>query len=140
MTKKTDTSNQTLPKSLWKFYFQYAAKPMIWFLGAWAFLAIVWDIGNSTWWPMSQRKIVELFENGITGAGFFEHGLWTIALIICAFLMFDVMCTVQEYMSAHWRPLARKRISETLTNYVHTQSMSFFNNRIPGKLTAKSIM
>lgn len=137
MTKKTDTSNQTLPKSLWKFYFQYAAKPMIWFLGAWAFLAIVWDIGNSTWWPMSQRKIVELFENGITGAGFFEHGLWTIALIICAFLMFDVMCTVQEYMSAHWRPLARKRISETLTDYIHTQSMSFFNNRIPGKINSQ---
>ena len=126
-----------LPKSLWRFYFRYAAKPMLWFIIAWALLAIVWDIGNSTWWPISQQKIVALFENGIGGPGFFEHALWTIGVIIWLFLVFDVMSAVQEQMAAHWRPLAKKNISETLTNYVHNQSIAFYHNRIPGKINSQ---
>lgn len=68
--KKTGGKEQALPKSLWRFYVRYAAKPMMWFLIAWMFLFISWDIANSTWWPMSQQKIVALFENGVTGDGF----------------------------------------------------------------------
>ena len=58
---------KALPKSLWRFYFQYAARPMLWFLLAWAILFIVCDIASSTWWPISQQKIVALFEDGIAG-------------------------------------------------------------------------
>ncbi len=135
--KKTGGKEQALPKSLWRFYVRYAAKPMMWFLIAWMFLFISWDIANSTWWPMSQQKIVALFENGVTGDGFFTHALWTIGIIIWLFLVFDVMNTVHEQMAAHWRPLARKNISETLTNYVHSQSITFYNNRIPGKINSQ---
>ena len=133
LSKKVDSKGQVLPKSLWRFYFIYAAKPMLWFLIAWAFLAIVWDIGNSTWWPMSQQKIVALFENGVGGDGFFTQALWTIGIIIWLFLIFDLMCTVHQQMYARWRPISRKNISETLTNYIHNQSISFYNNKIPGK-------
>ena len=135
--KKTSTGNEILPKSLWKFYFKYAAKPMRWLLVTWALLFIVWDIANSTWWPMSQQKIVALFENGIGGDGFFEHGLITIGIIISLFLVFDLMNTVHEQMAAHWKPRAKKNISETLTNYVHSQSITFYNNRIPGKINSQ---
>ncbi|MBP5707550.1 MAG: ABC transporter ATP-binding protein [Alphaproteobacteria bacterium] len=126
-----------LPKSLWRFYFRYAAKPILGLIVAWALLAIVWDIGNSTWWPISQQKIVALFENGVGGPGFFEHALWTIGLIIGLFLVFDIMNTIEERMSAHWRPTAKKNISEALTNYVHNQSIAFYNNRIPGKINSQ---
>ena len=128
---------KALPKSLWRFYFRYAARPMLWFIIAWALLTIVWDIGNSTWWPISQQKIVALFENGIVGTNFFANALWTIGIIIWVFLVFDLMSAVQEQMAARWRPLARKNISETLTNYVHSQSISFYNNRIPGKINSQ---
>ena len=136
-SKKINSIKQVLPKSLWRFYFIYAAKPMLRFIIAWAFLAIVWDIGNSTWWPMSQQKIVALFENGIAGEGFFTHALWTIGIIIWLFLIFDLMHTVHQQMYAHWKPLSRKNISETLTTYIHSQSISFYNNRIPGKLNSQ---
>ncbi|MBR4475672.1 MAG: ABC transporter ATP-binding protein [Alphaproteobacteria bacterium] len=128
---------KALPKSLWRFYFQYAARPMLWFLLAWAILFIVCDIASSTWWPISQQKIVALFEDGIAGPGFFKYALWTIGIIIWVFLVFDVMTAVHEQMAARWRPFARKSISETLTNYIHSQSISFYNNRIPGKMNSQ---
>ena len=128
---------KALPKSLWRFYFRYAARPMLWFLIAWAILFIVCDIASSTWWPISQQKIVALFEDGITGPGFFKHALWTIGVIIWVFLVFDIMMMVHEQMSARWRPFARKNISETLTNYIHSQSIAFYNNRIPGKMNSQ---
>ena len=136
-SKNKDSKELILPKSLWRFYFKYAVKPMLWFLVAWAFLAIVWDIGNSTWWPMSQQKIVALFENGVGGDGFFTHALWKIGIIIWLFLVFDFMYTIQQQMYARWRPISRKNISETLTNYIHNQSISFYNNKIPGKLNSQ---
>lgn len=126
-----------LPKSLWKFYLKYAARPILKLIIPWMILFIVWDIANSTWWPISQQKIVALFENGVIGDGFFTNALWTIGLIIGLFLVFDIMNTIHEQMAAHWRPLSRKNISETLTKYVHSQSISFYNNRIPGKINSQ---
>ena len=126
-----------LPKSLWGFYFKYAMRPMCWYIGAWAILFIVWDIANSTWWPTSQRKIVALFESGVAGEGFLPHALLTVGLVIGLFLVFDVMNTIQEQMVAHWRPKAKKNISEVMTGYIHTQSIGFYNNKIPGKINSQ---
>lgn len=133
---KTDKL-QTLPRSLFRFYLKYISKGLLGFIAFWAILAIFNDIIDSTWWPMSQRKLVALFENGIVGHDFFEYGLHTILYIIGVFLVLDIIRAITERMSAHWMPRVRKEISTVLTNYVHRQSITFYNNTIPGKINSQ---
>lgn len=107
-------------------------------LSLWFVLFISFDLLNSTWWPISQRKIIALFEAQIpAGMDFVAYAAPTILLIIGVFLFCDILDGLQNTVSARWRPRAQENISEALNDYVHHQSMSFFTGRIPGKINSQ---
>lgn len=129
---------KNLPKTLFGFYFKFGFKPLWKILTGWFLLFIIYDLCNSTWWPIAQKKIIALFENPIPqNEDFIHYAAPTIILIIGLFLLFDVMDGIQNTMSSRWRPKAQENISETLNNYVHQQSMNFFTQRIPGKINSQ---
>ena len=126
------------PKTLLGFYFKFGFKPLWKILTGWFILFTIYDISNSTWWPIAQKKIIALFENPFpANTDFISYAAPTVILIIGLFLLFDIMNSVENAMASRWRPKAQENISETLNNYVHHQSMNFFTQRIPGKINSQ---
>ena len=128
----------TFPKTLLGFYFKYGFKPLWKILSIWFVLFIIFDLLVSTWWPISQKKIIALFESQIPpGMDFIAYAAPTILLIVGVFLIADTLDGIQNIMSSRWRPKAQENISEALNDYIHHQSMNFFSERIPGKMNSQ---
>jgi ABC-type multidrug transport system fused ATPase/permease subunit len=126
------------PKTLLGFYFKFGFKPLWKILTGWFLLFVVYDLINSTWYPISQQKIIALFENQIpTGVDFVTYTAPTILLVIGIFLICNTMDGIQSTLSSRWRPKAQENISEALNDYIHHQSMNFFTGRIPGKMNSQ---
>ena len=125
---------QTLPKSLWGFYFKCGARghwPML------IFWALVFVLANfaELFWPISQRWTIAIFEAEVpAGMTLLEHAMPTILLILGIMLVFDVLHLLNNILRSRWRPIVHNQISEVLNDYVHSQSMRFWTGGMSGKV------
>lgn len=127
-------SRTALPKSLWKFYFKYAARGYLWLLVVWALFAMV-GAADRVLQPIMQGWVVGLFETGVpAGMNFLTFALPTIALITAINVGMSGCLVMQMWIMNHLQPTIDRRISEILTTYVHGQSMSFWTGRMAGQI------
>ncbi len=126
--------NSELPKSLWKFYFKYAVP------GSWGAI-IAWAIAffivamDGVLFPNFQRWFIALFENPVPeGTTFIAHALPTIGLIVFLLLLIDLAALLRGVFHARWSPMVSNRIWTDLSDYVHSQSISFWTGRMAGKV------
>lgn len=123
-----------LPKSLWKFYFKYAARGYLWLLVVWALFAMV-GAADRVLQPIMQGWVVGLFETGApAGMNFLTFALPTIALITAINVGMSGCLVMQMWIMNHLQPTIDRRMSEILTTYVHGQSMSFWTGRMAGQI------
>lgn len=127
-------SRTELPKSLWKFYFKYAARGYLWLLVVWALFAMV-GAADRVLQPIMQGWVVGLFETGApAGMNFLTFALPTIALITAINVGMSGCLVMQMWIMNHLQPTIDRRMSEILTTYVHGQSMSFWTGRMAGQI------
>ena len=133
MSKSINT-NAVLPKSLWKFYFKYAVPGSWGALIAWAIFFFIASM-DGVLFPNFQRWFIALFENPVpAGTTFMSHALWTIGLIVALLLVIDISALLRGIFHARWSPIISNRIWTDLSDYVHSQSISFWTGRMAGKV------
>ena len=133
MSKFINT-NTVLPKSLWKFYFKYAVPGSWGALIAWAIFFFIASM-DGVLFPNFQRWFIALFENPVpAGTTFMSHALWTIGLIVALLLVIDISALLRGIFHARWSPIISNRIWTDLSDYVHSQSISFWTGRMAGKV------
>ncbi len=133
----TVKSTRTLPKSLWGFYFRYTGR------GYWG-LIILWGIMglftafDRVFQPLFSSWIVAIFETPVPdGMTLIQHAIPTILLITGINLAVTAMGTMQSWIANHWVAKTKRNTSETLTNYVHSQSMQFWVGRMAGSINSQ---
>ena len=85
--------------------------------------------------PNFQRWFIALFENPVpAGTTFMSHALWTIGLIVALLLVIDISALLRGIFHARWSPIISNRIWTDLSDYVHSQSISFWTGRMAGKV------
>lgn len=134
--KQSKSGMTNMPKTLYGFYAKHIFRKMHWLIIALVFSRIMVGMDNILW-PMYQKWIVAMFEDAPVGVDLMKWCLPTIVLIFGLDLMFNVFWTVAKWLVAILRPRASREISETLTDYVHTQSISFWVNRMAGQVHSR---
>lgn len=133
--KNTDkiVKNTGLPRSLWRFYLG-SMKNLKWIVIAWAVIILVRTIANIAW-PYTQKLVVSIFEQPVTGQSEFLWNAMPIVLLIVGLNMFmSVMVVLSMFTYFRWSPHINRHMSERLTAYVHGQSMSFWTGRMAGQV------
>ncbi len=131
------SSNQALPKSLFRFYMKYAVRENLWLLFWWS-LVFIWGMTGRVWWPLSQRWIVSLFENAPSDAStFFAQAIPLIIFIAGMEMSYTLARTLRGMLHSRWEPKTRNRMSDVLLTRVHQQSMSFWTGRMPGQINSQ---
>lgn len=116
----------------------HAARPHALMLGAWALIFTVSGIAHDIATPLMQEWFVSLFETDVpSGITFVRFALPTIFGIVAIWAAIDVCEIIQSVLMARWRPNIQNRLSEVLNDYIHSQSMSFWNSSMPGKIAAQ---
>ena len=125
-----------MPKTLLGFYTK------IIFRGVWWFVISVWFLRllvgfDSVLWPMYQRWIVAMLENVPSGTNLIKWCLPTILMITIINLCMSSIVLLRSWITSRLGPQVNRKISETLTDYVHSQSMSFWINRMAGQVYSR---
>lgn len=126
-----------LPKSLWKFYTQYGIKNYGSLL-VWWMIATFASLAGGIIWPNIERWIVALFEKPMPdGASFLRYALPTIIFITLLNMFMTVSALIEQTLWSHTDPNIKNQVSETLTTYVHKQSMRFWVGRMSGSINSQ---
>ncbi len=138
MSKKTSGAMGVMPKSLLRFYLKYGARGHWPLLIAWMVAATVAAAGNVIF-PLTERWFIQLFEAApqASVAAFVTFALPTILLILGLNMLASGSMTLRGMFHARWSPITRNQISETLVDFMHTQSMSFWVGRMSGKVNSQ---
>ncbi len=137
MANKKSNGVRTLPKSLLGFYLRYTGRGYWWLIGIWAVLmfAVAFDRVLS---PLFNSWVVAIFETPVApGQTLLQHAMPTILLITGINIGLTILYTLRDWASNHWIPKVQRNTSETLTNYVHNQSMSFWMGRMAGSINSQ---
>ena len=136
-TKKQDTQNLVLPKSLWKFYFKYAVPGSWGALLAWAVVFLI-TVSNNVLFPYFERWFVALFETPVpAGMNFVQYAMPTILLIVGLNIFMSICTILRGMFFARWVPQIYNRTGAVLTDYVHSQSMAFWTGRMAGQVNSQ---
>ena len=128
----------TLPKTLWGFYYNYGFNNLKSLLFLWMVVFFFVSIADGVLYPNFQRWVIALFENPVPeGVSLVRYALPTILLITILNLFSTISNLIQSTVSAHTQPIIRNQISETLTIYTHQQSMSFWGNKMSGSINTQ---
>lgn len=133
---KNSGTNSALPKTLFGFYAKNVFRKMRWLLvGIFITKAIV--SFDNILWPLYQRWIVAMLENAPSGVNLIKWCLPTILLIFGLDMVLNIFATLRTWFIDIFRPRAARTISEVLTDYVHTQSLSFWTSRMAGQIHSR---
>ncbi|MBR5903999.1 MAG: ABC transporter ATP-binding protein [Alphaproteobacteria bacterium] len=139
MKSKKETSENiiSLPKSLWAFYWKYGMKGQKLKALGW-YLSVMLAFSGGFIFPMMERWIVDIFEKPLpAGMGLLEHATPTIILIIVLNMMMTIASILQATFRSHLLPYIKRQVSEVMTTYIHNQTMSFWVNRMSGKINSQ---
>ena len=126
-----------LPKSLWQFYTKYGIKNYKFLLICWM-ISVFAVLAGGIIWPYIERWIVALFENPVpAGISFIKYALPTVILITVLNMFMTVSSLLEQTLASHTFPGIKNQVSETLTSYVHQQSMHFWVGRMSGSINSQ---
>ena len=129
-----DKNITSLPKSLLKFYLQYAFHGYWWTIFIWALFALVVSFDNVLF-PFYQKWLVATLETPIpAGMSWLQHILPTIILIVCLDVTLMTCMLLRWTFFMRWSPQVANKISVILTNYTQNQSLAWWVSRLPGKV------
>lgn len=135
--KQTNKNANNLPATLWGFYLRYAFRGH-YLLICTSFILILLVSFDRIVQPLAQQWTVAIFENApAPGQSFIEHALPTILLIIVLNLAVTLTATLRDWTFSIRNPSIHRRISEFLTAYVHSQSMTFWTGRMAGQVNSQ---
>ena len=134
--KKSEKSLTGMPKTVVGFYTRYI------FHGVWWLLITVWFLRfliglDSVLWPTYQRWIVAMLENAPKDVDLIKWCLPTVLLITILNLATSSIVLLRNWAQAWLGPRVSRKISESLTDYVHSQSMVFWVNRMAGQVYSR---
>ena len=134
--KKSELNLNKMPKTVIGFYKQFIFKGLWWLLiSVWA---IQFLIGfDSVLWPTYQRWIVAMLENAPKDVNLIKWCLPTVLLITFLNLATSSLVLLRRWGQSYLGPRVTRKISETLTDYVHSQSMVFWVNRMAGQVYSR---
>ena len=131
--KQSNHANANMPKTLLGFYFKKC------FPGLYKYIILFMVLrflsgSNLVIWPYVERWAVAMLEGAPMGTAIFFHVLPTVAVIV--FLLFSISGSfvIRQHIESILTPYMNRRIQTVLTDYVHTQSMSFWINRMAGSI------
>ena len=132
--KESETQNNILPKSMWRFYMRYAIPGSVGAMIVWAIAFFIVSM-DGVLFPNFQRWFIALFENPVpAGMTFMQHALPTIITIVVLLLLIDISMLLRDMFYSRWGPVTQNRIWIKLSDYVYNQSMSFWTGRMAGKV------
>ncbi len=134
MTKLMQFEN--MPKTIMGFYLHYAIRKMPLLLLAVVLCKTIMGFDNVLW-PLYQRWIVAMLENVPSGMNLMKWCAPTILLIFSLDMGLNIFALLRNWSIDVFRPKAARQMSETLTDYVHLQSMSFWTNRMAGEIYSR---
>lgn len=135
-TKKS-ADTMALPSSLWAFYREYAVRGFRKILSIWVFMLMV-NYLCDVFMPYMERLVIQIFENAPSvSVNLLKYALPTILLAVMVQIMSSSTWLVENTLWSHSEPKIKQRISETLTNYVHKQSMSFWTSKMAGSVNSQ---
>ncbi len=127
----------SLPKSLWRFYMNYALKNYKFLLICWMIAVLIMYSGGVIW-PNFQRWVVALFEKPVPdGMSFIAYAMPTIILITILNMVMTASQLIRDVISSHFWPRLDNQISDILTTYTHRQSMSFWSGKMSGSINSQ---
>ena len=133
LTKFADITS--LPKSLWRFYWEYGFNNYKSLLLLWMLAFLFVSLGDGVFFPNFQRWVVAIFESPIPeGVSLLQHAMPTIILITVINVILTIGLLIHLTVSSRIQPVMRNKISETLTGYTYQQSMSFWANKMSGSI------
>lgn len=135
-TQSQNITNMTMPKTIWGFYAKYILCKTHWLLLGIIIAKFLVGVDNILW-PMYQRWIVAMLENVPSGVNLLKWCAPTILLILALDMLMNIFSVLRNWAIAVFRPKSSRKISETLTDYVHNQSMSFWVNRMAGQIQSR---
>lgn len=125
-----------MPKTVFGFYMRNVCRKMSLLLFAVILFKTIMGFDNILW-PMYQRWIVAMLENAPVGVSLLKWCAPTIILIFALDMGLNVFALLRNWAIDVFRPKAARRMSETLTDYVHLQSVSFWTNRMAGEVHSR---
>ena len=133
--QKSNTQNNPMPKTLLGFYRKI-------FKGLWWSLVATWGLRliagfGAVLWPNYQRWVVAMLENAPADVNLLMYCLPTILLIVGLNLGEDTIHIMRGWVLAKFEPRVQRKVSENLTDYVHSQSMGFWVNRMAGQIYSR---
>jgi len=135
---KVKTNKTPFPKSLLGFYFRYGFRPYWVLLSIWMVFTLIVIIANGVLFPLFQKWFIALFEKPVpAGMTFVQFAIPTIVMIVGAWIVIDILDVIRQAQGGRWRPTVQNRISEVLNDYLHQQSLTFWTNRMAGKINTQ---
>ena len=131
--KKSVAQNNTMPKTLFGFYFKKVFPGGYKYIILFLFLRLLVGF-DLVLWPYYQRWIVAMFENAPMGIDIFKHVFPTIFMIWFLSESIWTISVMKDYVKSISMPQIYRRISEILTDYVHMQSRAFWVSRMAGSI------
>ncbi len=133
--KEQNTQNNPMPKTVLGFYRKI-------FNGLWGSLVATWGLRliagfGAVLWPNYQRWVVAMLENAPADVNLLMYCLPTILLIVGLNLGEDTIHIMRGWVLAKFEPRVQRKVSENLTDYVHSQSMGFWINRMAGQIYSR---
>ena len=134
--KKT-ANTLALPSSLWGFYKNYAFKGFGFILILFCIVNLI-TFADGIFWPYAQQKFIHMFEESVPmGMSLIRYAFPTIAWIVGVYILLDLIQIFGNFLWTKNAPKIRNQISETMTTYVHNQSMKFWTSKMSGSINSQ---
>ena len=134
--KKT-ANTLALPSSLWGFYKNYAFKGFGFILILFCIVNLI-TFADGIFWPYAQQKFIHMFEESVPmGMSLVRYAFPTIAWIVGVYILLDLIQIFGNFLWTKNAPKIRNQISETMTTYVHNQSMKFWTSKMSGSINSQ---
>ena len=127
------TGKQVLPSSVFGFYFKNI------FPGMWRYISLYMAAtfvayAGGVLWPVIDRMIVGMFENATVGPDLIYQVLPNILLIVALNMGMTSTRIIRDHLKSLVEPGMVRKVSEILTDYANSQSMSFWHSRMSGSV------
>lgn len=131
-----NTKINHFPKTLIGFYkqnfFRYYGKMQI----LWSVIFVIASSGGSIFQPLYMKKFTEFLEQfSISGTSFMHSFIIYIFIALGIIFIINILYSCYSLIGAKIAPLITNKISEDLYDYVYKQSVNYYTNTMPGKIS-----
>ncbi|MCL2339241.1 MAG: ABC transporter ATP-binding protein/permease, partial [Proteobacteria bacterium] len=131
---KQSAPTAPFPKTLLGFYARFGLRPFARVLLLWAFLFFAVEFVSGVIFPLMQKWFIALFENHSDIATMWHSALILVGAYIGVFVVQDIFSLWQDSLRTKFGQEVQNSMGQRLLDYTNSQSMSFWTNRMPGKI------